>query len=1145
MSSDDPYAAANSSFIVFGSVNLEDPIVQLHFDEGTGVVAYDSSGNGNDGTIYGASWVDGISGNALDFDGSTDYLDLGNLGLSTSAGTIETWIYPRTIGCCKQIFSARSDDNQNNIQFFLTGTTDLGFHIAQNGSPVVEIYNPLSVNSWHHVVVTQDGMTSRMFIDGELQEDFDSGEWFDEVYGLNEYAMGRMRWMSNYYFDGIIDEFSIYIRALSPEEVQTHYRSIADNLTQAPVADFGAYPLYGAAPLNVSFIDLSTGNPTNWSWDVDGDGIADYSTQNVTYTYTAPGTYSVSLTASNGAGSNTTIKTCYIDVQGNVTIAVAGPGSYFLGESLSISGTNTDSNTTYLFIVGKGLDQEGVSLSDISLNASEGYFTEVPVNPDKTWSFQWDTSVAGDLATEGYGNYSWGSYPPISIYAVADPVGASEVTGHAHATQELLFYRPFVAAQVQYTIIERGDAQIISGFAEGDPDHVYVWMFGPMSRLLGIPVPVESDGTFEFVLDSVTTQALSGGQYFAFIQHPGVNHVPEIHPDYETDPNTSFINDTGYSVDLSNTGPLEGARFITDSIRNAASAGISDDSYTKLIFHIYAKYGESISTSLVTGWSASYPDWYTINATAGDTLVVNVTTSWSDGPLVMVNSPDTEPTQYTGATNTIELTFPVNQSGTFEFGIDDNGRDDGGPYTIEFSNVVNTPLTADFSAWPLYGNAPLSVIFTDLSTGNPTLWNWSFGDGAYSDEENPVHIYNVSGTHTVSLTVSNDAGTNTTTKTGCIAILEPCLNTILAPGDTVFIGETGLDLTASMGGFSTAAWYEPGRLPGVDVPSNIYSVSPGATNSILSSVFEGYTGPWYQGTTTNEIAFLVEDPTIDIQVMDASTGAIVNNASITEGENKLNFQIDSNLFPMWLQRTSCDGDGGVYIFVRTPEGAVLNALINDNGTVQEYSEIRPITAQFIPPISDSNATVHWDTLGYAPGMYMIWASTNVNGMEASSPTHSLVILSESPLAQFTASLTSGPAPLAVTFNDTSTGDIDEWNWSFGDGTYSTEKDPAHVYTEPGIYSVTLKVSNPLGNSTKNEPELITVEPGAVGGQTGYYLIHSNIDGASVYFTDTGNETYYAGEIENGSLNATVYLTATPLISYTVEKEGYLSYTGLI
>ena len=72
---------------------------------------------------------------------------------------------------------------------------------------------------------------------------------------------------------------------------------------------------------------------------------------------------------------------------------------------------------------------------------------------------------------------------------------------------------------------------------------------------------------------------------------------------------------------------------------------------------------------------------------------------------------------------------------------------------------------------------------------------------------------------------------------------------------------------------------------------------------------------------------------------------------------------------------------------------------------------------------------------------------------------------------------------------------------------------------------------------------ILVEPEIVGGDTGWFIVHCNVNGASVYFTDIGNHTSYKGEIENGTLPVLVVLTATPLSNYTVTKEGYTTYTA--
>jgi tripartite motif-containing protein 71 len=82
---------------------------------------------------------------------------------------------------------------------------------------------------------------------------------------------------------------------------------------------------------------------------------------------------------------------------------------------------------------------------------------------------------------------------------------------------------------------------------------------------------------------------------------------------------------------------------------------------------------------------------------------------------------------------------------------------------------VNAP-TASFTASPTYGNSPLTVTFTDKSTNSPDSWEWSFGDGTSSIEQNPVHTYSNSGQYTVKLTVKNAAGSNTKIMSGYIIV---------------------------------------------------------------------------------------------------------------------------------------------------------------------------------------------------------------------------------------------------------------------------------------------------------------------------------------------------------------------------------------
>jgi PKD repeat protein len=77
---------------------------------------------------------------------------------------------------------------------------------------------------------------------------------------------------------------------------------------------------------------------------------------------------------------------------------------------------------------------------------------------------------------------------------------------------------------------------------------------------------------------------------------------------------------------------------------------------------------------------------------------------------------------------------------------------------------------ADFSGSPTTGIAPLAVTFSDISTGSPTAWSWTFGDGGTSTAQNPSHTYTVPGTYDVALTITNACGNNTMTKTGYVTV---------------------------------------------------------------------------------------------------------------------------------------------------------------------------------------------------------------------------------------------------------------------------------------------------------------------------------------------------------------------------------------
>ncbi|MCA8960023.1 MAG: S8 family serine peptidase, partial [Planctomycetes bacterium] len=90
---------------------------------------------------------------------------------------------------------------------------------------------------------------------------------------------------------------------------------------------------------------------------------------------------------------------------------------------------------------------------------------------------------------------------------------------------------------------------------------------------------------------------------------------------------------------------------------------------------------------------------------------------------------------------------------------------------------------AEFTGTPTSGTTPLTVSFTDLSTGSISGWSWSFGDGGTSTASSPSHTYTVAGTYTVSLTVNGPGGSDTRTRVSYISVSDP-----VAPPVAEFVG---------------------------------------------------------------------------------------------------------------------------------------------------------------------------------------------------------------------------------------------------------------------------------------------------------------------------------------------------------------------
>ena len=182
-------------------------------NEGTGTTLTDSSGNGRNGTISGATWVAGRVGAALNFTGS-GVADLGDLDLP-GAFTVMAWMQTRSLysGTCGSLVMKALD-----YGFEICGG-QLSARVGSGGSWSATVSQPLTsadLNTWKHVAMTFDGTTLRLYVGGVL---------IGSAPGAHTTTNAPLlfgRWTpASEYWNGLIDEVRIYGRVLSQGEIQT------------------------------------------------------------------------------------------------------------------------------------------------------------------------------------------------------------------------------------------------------------------------------------------------------------------------------------------------------------------------------------------------------------------------------------------------------------------------------------------------------------------------------------------------------------------------------------------------------------------------------------------------------------------------------------------------------------------------------------------------------------------------------------------------------------------------------------------------------------------------------------------------------------------------------------------------------------
>ncbi len=191
-----------------------------------------------------------------------------------------------------------------------------------------------------------------------------------------------------------------------------------------------------------------------------------------------------------------------------------------------------------------------------------------------------------------------------------------------------------------------------------------------------------------------------------------------------------------------------------------------------------------------------------------------------------------------------------------------------------------------------------------------------------------------------------------------------------------------------------------------------------------------------------------------------------------------------------------------------------------------------VTTTTVPNLADG-ATYYFAVTAYDGSLVQSGYSNEVVGTVPAAPVGA-------PVANFTASTTSGPAPLAMNFTSTSTGSISSYAWNFGDGTTSASQNPAKTYSTAGSYTVALTVTGPGGSNTKSVPSYITVTtaadtqaPSVPSGLTGTATSSTSVSLSWNASNDNVGVTGYRVERCLGSTCSNFTLVASPTgTSYT-------------
>ncbi|MGF1557155.1 PKD domain-containing protein [Paucihalobacter sp.] len=430
-----------------------------------------------------------------------------------------------------------------------------------------------------------------------------------------------------------------------------------------------------------------------------------------------------------------------------------------------------------------------------------------------------------------------------------------------------------------------------------------------------------------------------------------------------------------------------------------------------------------------------------------------------------------------GNNNSVTVNAPTGTAGTFTYALvsveDSNGDEDNASGTAVVT--VGSPPTVDFTFNNASACSGTPITFTPVVTGNgPFQYQWNFGDGGSSTQLSPTRSYNATGCGFTNFT----ARLTVTDSNGCVVEASKVINVEQRP-NMEFV-----DLDAQ--------FTEPFDNCGNNTTDPEYTVNVGNV-SPSDSCIVSYDINWGDGSSETDITFplshtylslgsfnmtitgygdsgCVSTETILVKNSSNPVGAIEipgNTVNLCLPVNSINFSIGS-----WGQNPP-----DTFYTVNYGDGTVLTFTQDDLESSAFYNAANPAASQNFP-------IPHTYTDSNCPDVnYTVILNVTTSCGESILTAGPIIILKR-PEVDFAVDPNSC-VNTEVQFTNTSTDGFNQncntnaaFFWDFGDGNTSTLENPTHIYTSPGIYTVSLYAENfcgetdPISKTICIEPEII-------------------------------------------------------------------------